>query len=52
MDTPTDVELIAKLLVARLVALCGRSEAVRILEQTIAEMRPDPARSPAAIRRA
>jgi hypothetical protein len=39
MDTPTDVELVARLLVARLVVLCGRSEAVRILEQVIADVK-------------
>jgi hypothetical protein len=39
MDPSTDVELLAKLLVARLVVLCGRSEAARILEQVVAELK-------------
>ena len=48
-DTPTDIELIARLLVARLVVLCGIDEAVRILERVVADMktaetRVDPAR--------
>jgi hypothetical protein len=37
--SPTDVELLARLLVARLVLLCGRSEAVRILEWVVAELK-------------
>jgi hypothetical protein len=36
---PTDVEIVARLLVARLVVLGGRPEAIRILEQVVAELK-------------